>query len=118
MSAQDNLNGEQFMDVYHSTDPTAAKSIMKRGFDTEGDDPFVGTHPDSPYMAEFGEARIHLRVPADMTKPDPSEDMERQYFKDSGSSKTMAPDEHHYSIPIGKVNKYIVGATGLDAWDK
>ena len=116
MATQDNLNSQQFTDVYHATDPNRAKSIMaSKSF--RGNNVYGSNVSSSPYMEEFGEARVHLRVPTSMVHPDGAEADERDSLHELGWNTAFSNDEHHYRLNAKDVKpQHIVGATGLDAW--
>lgn len=66
MSASDHLNRDQFIDLYHHTDPEAAQSIVREGQfrpRNRRDDVFFAARPHG-HFGVWGSAAVHVRMPA------------------------------------------------------
>lgn len=111
MTASDHLNGQQFMDVYHSTNSfNAARIDESRSFTSPL--AHVSNTSDSDFMDVFGPARVHLRMPKDVVlshrDPDEAQDRAQGYAP-------MGRHERHYAIPSHLVEpQHIVGVSGRD----
>ena len=100
--------GARTTDVWHSTSPWKAGLIREQGFNVPA--VHASDAPDSEFMKVFGDARVHLRLPADVVAahPDPDEPQDR-----AQGWAPMDPGEKHYAIPARLVRpEHIVGVTG------
>jgi len=92
MSAQDSLNQQQFLDLYHHTSPEAAQAIyatgrMKNIHNDSRQAAFFTTDPGSEYASAFGSGVVHARVPDHIAELDDE----------------FPSGEQHYAVPLNKL---------------
>lgn len=103
MSADENLNQDQFLHLYHYTSPAAAAAITESGkmklgrAGREAKGAYFSTNPDSAYLKAFGKSIVHIKVPRDLPG--------MYHDEDSSPNEKV---EQHYVVPLRHINKGII----------
>lgn len=102
MSADEHLNKDQFLDLYHNTSPEAANEIRQKKKMVTKDNTgraYFTTHSDSEYASGFGPEQIHVRIPKNWTEDDHAP----KYESTAQLDDEFPNGEQHYAVKLNRL---------------